>query len=568
MNKFYTSLIFVLTLLSFMSCDKDDEITKKSDSKQITEFALKVSTGSIKAIINEYEVSITIPKNMDISSLTPVIEISDKAAIFPLSNTVQDFTNPVSYTVTAEDGSKQVYIVTVVIEKSTDCSINEFSFNQLNPVVTGTISNTNIELIVPIGSDIKKLVPHIVISEDATISPESDIETDFSAPVVYTVVSEDKTEQKYTVVVNLEKSSENKILEFKFEDFEPALVGVIDNENNTINVTVPWAEKFDIYSMVPTITLSENATVNPVSGQENNFGIAQTYTVVAENEDARNYTVLVSIEEAPQPTIEPLTIKVYSKGDKISIKGSNFSQCEVYLKNNSNSNIMTLDSETTTEVTFTLPDNSLTPVGESELSIYIRGEEFKLGTITILPPAPSISSLSKSNSDDNVIVNIIGANFGESGNEVFFVQNQQEYKAYIKKETETKIEVILNPLLTPGDYAIRVKTFNKEVTSTETVEIVAPITTNPIITDVNKTSIKKGEKLIISGANLEGSLVQIDIVSDNGSLVRNAKSVSDTEIEYTIPNDIASGTYEISVQLYVGYDLMFSNVLYNIIITD
>ncbi|MUP37171.1 DUF5018 domain-containing protein [Labilibaculum euxinus] len=566
MIKFYKSLAFILAMFLFTNCDKDEDIVQKSKLKQITEFSITTSAGNLKAVINEFKISITVPKDVNLSSLTPTIKISAKSQIFPLADKVQDFTKPVTYTVTAEDGSKQDYTVSVEIEKSKNCTISEFLFKQFDPIVTGLISNFTIELTVPIGTDLKKLIPNIVISDDASISPKTDVETDFSSPVTYTVTAEDKTEQKYVVTVNFAKSSENKILEFKFEEFTPTLIGVIDHENNTIKVTVPWAEKFDIYSMKPSIVVSELATVNPESGKENNFKVSQTYTVTAEDNSTKIYTATVSIEEAPEPTLEALTKTTYSAGEQITIKGTNFSDCEVSLNYSSGSYIMTIDEQTTSEVSFTLP--SSTKLGEAELTMYIRDVKYSLGDITILPPAPIITGLSTSNTDDNVIVTIAGDNFSKGNNMVYFVLNNQEHEAYIKKDGDNSIQVILNPLLTPGSYNVKVKVNDKEVTSNKTIEITAPTTTNPIITAVNKAHLKRGEKLIVDGANLTGNPIQISIIGNNGSIVRNVKVLSDTQVEYVIPEDLNSGIYEISLQMYIDYDLKFSNVLYNISIED
>jgi len=566
MIKFYKSLVFILALFVFTNCDKDEDIAKKSELKQITEFSITTPSSSLKAVINELNISITVPKDVDISALIPTIKISDKAQIFPLANKAQDFTKPVTYTITAEDGSTQDYTVSIEIEKSKNCTISEFSFEQFNPVVTGFISNFTIELTIPIGADLKKLVPNIVISDNASISPQTGIETNFSNPVTYTITAEDKTVQKYIVTVNIAKNSENKILEFKFEEFTPALTGIIDDENNTVKVTVPWAEKYDIYSMIPSIVVSELATINPESGKENNFKISQDYTVTAEDNSTKTYTVTLEIEEAPTPTIETLVKTEYSAGDQITIKGTNFSDCNISLNDGSSSYSITLDEQTISEVIFTLP--SSTKSGEAELIMYIRNVKHSLGNITILPPAPTITSLSTSNIDDNVIVTIDGDNFSKGNNMVYFVLNNQEHQAYIKKDGDKSIQVILNPLLTPESYNVKIKVNDKEVTSNKTVEITTLTETDPIITAVNKQNIKIGEKLIIDGKNLTGTIGQINFIGNNGSSIRNIKFLSDTQAEYVIPEEINTGTYEIALQVYIGYDLKFSNTLYNITIED
>ena len=68
-------------------------------------------------------VELDVPFGTDVTKLTPSIAISPKSTISPQSGAQQDFTNPVVYSVTAEDGSTQNYNVSVkvlpkVVEKS------------------------------------------------------------------------------------------------------------------------------------------------------------------------------------------------------------------------------------------------------------------------------------------------------------------------------------------------------------------------------------------------------------------------------------------------------------------
>ena len=72
-------------------------------------------TLEVEATIDEETKTITttVPFNTDLVGLTPTIVVSEKATIVPGSDIAVDFTNPVPYTVTAEDGSQVVYIVMV-----------------------------------------------------------------------------------------------------------------------------------------------------------------------------------------------------------------------------------------------------------------------------------------------------------------------------------------------------------------------------------------------------------------------------------------------------------------------
>ena len=62
---------------------------------------------------NEY-VTLTVPYGTNPSSLTPTI-VHTGASVSPASGVAKDFTNPVTYTVTAADGSTKAYTVTVTV---------------------------------------------------------------------------------------------------------------------------------------------------------------------------------------------------------------------------------------------------------------------------------------------------------------------------------------------------------------------------------------------------------------------------------------------------------------------
>jgi hypothetical protein len=97
-----------------------------SSQKSITTFNLNGLTPSVVGSIDEtnHSISLTVPFGTDVTALVPTIAISDKATINPGNNIVQDFTNPVVYTVTAEDGSTQSYTVTVTHSCIRDCFSN------------------------------------------------------------------------------------------------------------------------------------------------------------------------------------------------------------------------------------------------------------------------------------------------------------------------------------------------------------------------------------------------------------------------------------------------------------
>ncbi len=104
-------LLLILIVIFFTSCGSDDaQPMTDSDSKAITNFSI----GGIDASINESSRTITlsVPKT-DLTSLVPMIEVSENAVVTPASGVAQDFTNTVVYTVIGEDGSTALYDVNV-----------------------------------------------------------------------------------------------------------------------------------------------------------------------------------------------------------------------------------------------------------------------------------------------------------------------------------------------------------------------------------------------------------------------------------------------------------------------
>ncbi len=88
-------------------------IPPKSSSNSIVSFAIGSSIGTINE--TNHAVAVTVPYGASLTSLTPAITLSKNATVSPASGMAQDFSKPVTYTVTAEDGSKQNYVVMVTV---------------------------------------------------------------------------------------------------------------------------------------------------------------------------------------------------------------------------------------------------------------------------------------------------------------------------------------------------------------------------------------------------------------------------------------------------------------------
>lgn len=82
-----------------------------SSAKDITAFSI----GGVNGTISGTNITVNMPYGTNKTNLTPTITHTG-ASVSPASGAAQDFTNPVTYTVTAQDGSTQVYTVTVRVQ--------------------------------------------------------------------------------------------------------------------------------------------------------------------------------------------------------------------------------------------------------------------------------------------------------------------------------------------------------------------------------------------------------------------------------------------------------------------
>ena len=183
-----------------------------SSAKSLVSFSLStpsVATGTITGTA----IAVTVPAATDVTSL--VATFATTGASVKVGSTVQvsgttpnDFTSPVSYLVTAQDGSTQNYSVTVTVTppSSSDHSIGTFKF--LTPDATGTITGTDIAVTVPSGTVVTSLVATFTttgasVKVGSTVQVSGTTPNNFTSPVTYTVIAQDGSPQSYTVTVSI-----------------------------------------------------------------------------------------------------------------------------------------------------------------------------------------------------------------------------------------------------------------------------------------------------------------------------------------------------------------------------
>lgn len=176
----------------------------KSSAKDILSFILAEAYSEAEINTTNHTISISVINGTNLTALVPTITISNFATISPTSGVAQDFTNPVEYTVTAQDGTTQVWTVTVTVSTtvSAEKDITSFSIPNQTSANIDAVAGT-VVVVMPFGTNATSLTPTIAISAGATIDPASGVAQDFTNPVQYTVTAQDASTKVWTVTVTI-----------------------------------------------------------------------------------------------------------------------------------------------------------------------------------------------------------------------------------------------------------------------------------------------------------------------------------------------------------------------------
>ena len=172
-----------------------------------------------------------------------------------------------------------------------DNVIHRFTINNVEGLVNSGLKTVILTMEEGVDyTDITNLTPEIEICKYATIEPASGVAQDFSEPRQYTVTAYNGDVAVYTVMVQSSNPDDGKdILEFRFPDI--FVTADVDNVEKTVFAGVP--RDTDVTNLVPEIRVSEGATINPASGQAQDFSEPVIYTVTAANGSTCEYTVTV-----------------------------------------------------------------------------------------------------------------------------------------------------------------------------------------------------------------------------------------------------------------------------------
>lgn len=256
-------------------------------------------------------VAISVPYGTDVSAAVAEFTFVNSKSTAKVGSTAQesgvttnDFSSPVTYIITAEDGTTtKNYVVTVTILPNTEAKITAYSISNVDGTINEANGTINLEL--PYGTDVTDLVANFTLSAEATAKVGDTEQTsgtttnNFTNPITYVVTAEDGTTTKnYTVTVTVLANTEAKITAYSINSVD----GTIDETNHTIALELPHGT--EVTALAATFTLSAQATAKvgddaQTSGTtENDFTNPVTYIITAGDEETtQNYVVTVTVAE-------------------------------------------------------------------------------------------------------------------------------------------------------------------------------------------------------------------------------------------------------------------------------
>jgi hypothetical protein len=181
------------------------------DSKDFLNY--QIDSINVKGIISGNTVQLYLPTGTDTSSLVSIFSHSGKQVYIGsieqiAGQTVNDFSQPLVYTVIADDNSKKEYTVFANLAPADSKELKAFTINNSK----GQIVGNDVIALFPTGTDVSSLSAVFAhTGKDITVNGVSQVNgetlNNFSSPVVYTVIAQDGSTQNYTVKVSLTKSS-------------------------------------------------------------------------------------------------------------------------------------------------------------------------------------------------------------------------------------------------------------------------------------------------------------------------------------------------------------------------
>ncbi len=218
MKKYLTvPAFFIVSTIILTACNggRGEKVSGSPDTispsheKAITSFSF-MSPGTTGIITDSAKtIDLTVPPGTDATVLVAAFTVTGESVTIGDTHqisgiTPNDFSLPLEYTVTAADGSTEIYTVYVTIALDSSKSITGFSLLEVQGIIDDTAKTITISL--PAGTNPSGLIAEYTATGESvqvgeTIQESGTTPNDFSQPLEYTVTAADGSTEIYTVIV-------------------------------------------------------------------------------------------------------------------------------------------------------------------------------------------------------------------------------------------------------------------------------------------------------------------------------------------------------------------------------
>ena len=303
-NNFIASVSYIVTAGDSSTATYTVAVTAaQPDAKTISAFSVAGVAGVITEAGNT--ISVTLPNGTNVAALVATFTTTGAGVKVAGTDqksgtTANSFATPVTYTVTAANGSTVAYVVTVTVAGSSAKAVTTFALAR----VAGTINESakTIAVTMPFGTDLTALIATFATTgASVTVGPALQTSgatpNNFTTPARYTVTAADGTTTTYTVTVTVVGDSAKAITAFSINGAS----GTINEGAKNISVTLPSGTLLTGLAATFTCTgtgMKVGTAVQTSAITTNNFTNPVAYTVTAADGSSATYTVTVTLAAA------------------------------------------------------------------------------------------------------------------------------------------------------------------------------------------------------------------------------------------------------------------------------
>jgi hypothetical protein len=326
--------------------------TSLSHNAHILSYSLPQQVSPAVIDSSAHAIQLTVLHGSNMTSLVAAFTLSQFATA-TIGTTVQqscvtanNFTNPVIYTVIAENPAyTQNWTVTVTEQPVLNTGTDFLSFTFPQQSVPAVINTTNHTVTIEVvsGTALNNLVAGFTLSSGAVakiggISQVSNVtNNDFTGPVIYLVIAEDTSITQNWTITATAVPPPNNGTDFLMYTF-PQQIGAatINTINHVVNIQVTMGTNLD--SLVASFTLSPgasakvNGTIQQSGITVNDFTYPVIYEIKAEDSTLQNWIVMVSDNSGVEEALFHNSISVYPNPTKglLNITCNNNADMMVY----------------------------------------------------------------------------------------------------------------------------------------------------------------------------------------------------------------------------------------------